>query len=328
MKDRQAGFTLIEQIVVLSVAGVMLPVLSGFFLTTFLRPVENSAALATSQDVRTASEWVSRDLASGPMGNNLAVSGGPSLTSVTIGPSPGYSGNNSLTITYHTWPTVGSTDPETHSIVYRLEDLDPNDDDIQLVRREDDGAATTVVHHILDAADVVFSGSAQSGAGGVSSGITMSITSKQEGSATTVTRQASFVYTLPRSYEPTPAPAPSAQTWNLAPPYYLAGKSGYWQVITTSAEGTISANWQIASSAAIQVLVYPGEPMGTGGLGGSTLTPSKVNATAVASNSATTNNLTATTAASQPAAKYTVYIYNGSNDYVSTNAATASYVSP
>lgn len=327
MKDGQKGFTLVEQIVVFSVVGITLPVLAGFFIQAFLSPVQNSASLAASQDLRTASEWISRDIAAGPMGNNLAIAGGPSLASVTIGSSPGFTGNNSLTITYHTWPASGSTTPDTRSIVYRLEDMDPTDDDIQLVRREDDGTATVVAQHILDAADLVFSGSTQSSAGGAPSGITLSIASRLDGPTGTATRQANFVFSVNRSYEPTPAPAPSAQTWNLAVPAWVTDGSGYWEVITTAATGNISATWQLQSPGTILIWIYSGEPMGRP-LGDSTIEQTKVNATVVASNEAVTNLLTASTASPQPAGKYTVYFLNDGSAYVNTISASVTYVSP
>lgn len=328
MRDWQKGSTLIEQIVIISVVGLILPALGGIFFQTFMGPVQNSAQLAVAQDVQLSGDWISRDLVAGPMGNNLGLSGSsPSLASVTIGSSPGFPGNNSLTISYHTWPTADSTTPDDHTITYRLEDMDPTDDDIQLVRREETGPPIVVAKHIFDASHAVFSGSAQSSPGVASSGLNLNVTSTLEGSTGTVSRQASFVFNLPRSYEPTPSPTPSSQIWNVAVPYWLASKTGYWLIIDTKGTGTISANWQLASPAAIQALVYQGQPLGTP-LGDSVITPTKVNATVLANNSATTNNLTATTASAQPAAKYMVYFYNGSNDYTNTTAATVTYVSP
>ena len=266
------------------------------------------------------------------MGNNLGLSGSsPSLASVTIGSSPGYPGNNSLAITYHTWQSAGNTSADNRSITYRLEDMDPTDDDIQLVRREDDGSVVVVAKHIVNAADVVFSGSAETSPGVASSGLNLNITSTLEGSTATVSRQASFVFTLPRTYQPTLAPAPRSQTWNMAVPAFVRKDSGYWEVITTAATGNISATWQIQSPAEVELYIYSGEPFGRP-LGDSKMETEEVNASVVASNEATTNNLTATTATLQPAGKYTVYFFvedpENDSDYVRTVSARVTYISP
>lgn len=328
MRNHQRGFTLIETIIALLAVSLVLAPLASFFFVTVLGPVQNSAQLTVSGDIQRVSDWISRDLVGGPMGNNLGLSeSSPSLASVTIGSSPGFPGNNSLVISYHTWPAANSTTPESHTVTYRLEDMDPTDEDIQLVRRADDGSVVVVTKHVADPAHVVFSGSAQSSPGGVSSGLTLDITSSLEGSKGMATYRASLAYALPRSYQPAPAPAPSSQTWDITVPYWLVGKSGYWEVIETKGTGVISVAWQLASAAAIQIWIYQGEALGKGS-GDSESTPSKVNAPVLASNSATTNVLAATTSGPQPAGSYTIYFFNGSTDYINTSSASVTYVSP
>lgn len=86
MKNHEQRSTLVEQIVVISVVGLMLPPLAGMFFQTFMGPVQNSAQLAAARDLQLASDVISRDLGAVPMGNNLGLSGSsPSLASVTIG---------------------------------------------------------------------------------------------------------------------------------------------------------------------------------------------------------------------------------------------------
>ena len=328
MKDSQKGSTLIEQIVIISVVGLILPALAGIFFQTFLGPVEKSAQLATAQDVQLSGDWISRDLGAGPMGNNLGLSGSsPSLASVTIGSSPGYPGNNSLAITYHTWQSAGNTSADNRSITYRLEDMDPTDDDIQLVRREDDGSVVVVAKHIANAADVVFSGSAETNPGSAPTGLNMSITSTLEGSTSTVTRQANIVYSVPRSYQPGQPTAPASQPWNVIVPTYHEKGTGFWQVITTAGNGNIMATWNIQAPTQLQLYIYSGQPMGSG-LGDSIINPVNVTAPVVASASSNTAFIWANTAAPQPAGNYTLYFFNNSNSTLNSNSADATYVSP
>ncbi len=156
----------------------------------------------------------------------------------------------------------------------------------------------------------------------------MTITSTVQGGRGPVSRDASFVFVLPRTYQPPLTPPPPAPaTWDVILPNPLPSNSGYWQVITTAASGNISAEWRINGAASLQLYVYNGQPMGAPS-GDSTVTPSKVNATVVASNSAITNDLVATSVGSQAAGIYTVYFFNRSNDYVNTASATVTYVSP
>ncbi len=329
-KTQESGFTLVEMVVTLAVAGIILPMLGSFFFQTIYFPLQRSAELTAYKDLNNTMVWLSRDVSKGPTGNNLSPSATrPPYASVSIGSSPGYPGNNSMTMVYNTWTEPGSTSTTRNTITWALEDLGLAAGDIQLVRTDENGQKQVMAFHIADPTHVAFSGSTVSSqAGGVSPGLELTITSTVQGGRGPVSRTAVRAFALPRTYQPPLTPSPPAPaTWDVILPNPLPSNSGYWQVITTAASGNISAEWRINGAASLQLYVYNGQPMGAPS-GDSAVTCSKVNATVVASNSAITNDLVATSVGSQAAGIYTVYFFNRSNDYVNTASATVTYVSP
>lgn len=316
------GVTLIESIIAIALlALVTTPVLSVWFVSFFYPPRLQQKALV-AHDIEQAQYWLRRDIEAGPAGNNL---GTLSKLFLTIGTSPGLSGNNALSITYRTWPSAASTSPTSSTVSYALEALDSSAGAYQIVRTGPSGAKQVIAAYIAAAGDVVFSGSsASSTPGAPSQGITVAMTSTA-GAAS----QSATLYVEPRVYQPLPTPtAASSQTWIAEVPIYVNTKSGFYTVITTEGSGAIQAVWGLTTSASISVSIFLGTPMGTT-LGDSLTDPSKVVATLVASNSATTTSLTATSAP-VAAQTYTVYFFNQDvQNYAITprGSATITYVS-
>ncbi len=326
-KCLEGGFSLIELVVALGIMALILPVLANLSFQTIFFPPQRQAELAVLNDLNNAYYWFSYDLAGGPQGNNLSASSTrPPYASVSIGPSPGYPGNNSVTIVYNTWPEPGSIGTTQRVIIYQLERQDPFDPNLRLVRIDETGKQV-VAFRIADPAHVVFSGSAMPGSpGGVPPGLTLSITSTMEGGRGPISRDASFVFAMPRTYQPpAPPPPPALITWNVNLPGFLPARSGYWQVIATAAEGSISAEWATGGSDALSLYVYGGNPLG--GVSGDRIdAPATIEAPVVASGASTTGHV-ALSVTAQPAAMYTVYFFNASGSYVSTAIATVTYMS-
>lgn len=316
------GVTLIESIIAIALlALVTAPVLSVWFVSFYYPPRLQQKALA-AHDIEQAQYWLKQDMEAGPAGNNL---GTISKVFLAIGTSPGLSGNNALSITYRTWPSASSTSPTSSTVGYALEALDSSAGAYQLVRTSPSGAKRVIAAYIADPAHVVFSGSsASSTPGATSQGITVAMTS-----TVGVASQSATLYVEPRVYQPLPTPtAASSQTWIAEVPTYLYTKSGFYTVITTEGSGAIQAAWSLTTSASISVSIFLGTPMGTT-VGDSLTDPSKVTATLVASNSATTTSLTVTSAP-VAAQTYTVYFFNGDvQNYAITprGSATVTYVS-
>ena len=316
------GVTLIESIIAIALlALVTTPVVSVWFVSFFYPPrLEHKALVA--HDIEQAQYWLKQDIEAGPTGNNL---GTLSKLFITIGTSPGLSGNNALTITYRTWPSAASTSPASSTVSYALEALDSSAGAYQLVRTSPSGAKRVIAAYIAAAGDVVFSGSsASSTPGATSQGITVAMTSTAG-----IASQSATLYVEPRVYQPLPTPtAASSQTWIAEVPTYVNTKGGFYTVITTEGSGAIEAIWGMTTSVPVTVSIYLGTPMGTT-VGDSLTDPTKVSATLVASNSATTNNLTVT-APSVAAQTYTVYFFNRDvQNYAITprGSATIAYVS-
>ncbi|MBI2852319.1 MAG: hypothetical protein HYX84_04360 [Chloroflexi bacterium] len=328
---RQSGLTTLELVIALAVAGLILPVIGSFFFQGIFMSGQRQANLAVYGDLSTVSEWLSQDLTMGPSGNNLSPSGSaPPYASVTIGSSSGFSGNNSINITYNLWSAAGAITTTRRTITYALEDLDPATPEIQLVRTDEDGKQV-LARYVANPSHVVFSGSTVSDrAGGVSPGLTLDITSTVQGAREEVSGSASYTFALPRTFQQvSPSPYPAPATWGVQVPYFLAARSGYWQVINTSDTGNISARWTTGNVANLQLYIFEGQPFGTPS-GDSTSAINRVPGTAIVGNSATTNDLTVSTLESQPAGTYTVYFFNNSTagNYVTTTSASVTYASP
>ncbi|MDP2951685.1 MAG: type II secretion system protein, partial [Chloroflexota bacterium] len=201
--DRERGFTLLETVIAMALAATLLPFIGAFYFQAVATTVQESANLAAFDDLRNTSVWLSYDLAQGPAGNNLGLSPSrPPYAWVSIGSSPGYSGNNALTIRYDVWDGPAATTATQYTISYALEDLDPSDDFIQLVRTDETGKKRVMADHIALSNHLIFSGSSLSShAGGVSEGLTLNMTSTVGGIRGTVARSVPLKFTLPRTFQ-------------------------------------------------------------------------------------------------------------------------------
>ncbi|MBI4307560.1 MAG: hypothetical protein HY684_02005 [Chloroflexi bacterium] len=326
LRDRR-GFTALEAVIAFSLLALITTPVITIWYTSFFYPARLQSKTLAAHDIEQAEFWLRRDIATGPAGNNL---GTLSKVSLAIGSSPGLSGDNALTVTYRTWSSPGSTSPTTSTITYDLEALDSTAGAYQLVRTDPSGAKRVVAAYIASAGDVVFSGSAASSApGSPPQGVTLTMTSTVGTIPVGVASQSATMYFEPRVYQPLTTPTPaSSQTWIAELPTFLYPKTGYYTVITTEGTGTIQAVWGLTGAVSVSVSIYIGSPLGTT-IGDSITVPSKVSATLVATNAATTTNLTVTSP-TVVAGTYTVYFFNAeSQNYAATGRgnATVTYVS-